>query len=263
MEFAAFIAALLGAWGFAANKDKDEDDTRVEPDPADERPYDENHNPAVDIVFSIDDGVSQSVMEAAADAEAYIEGLFLSAEEFGEQRTLEIRLFEDNIDGDGVTVGWGSLHSTYDDGMAKSGEICIDEQDVSDMEDRGYMDETIEHEIFHVMGFGILWDDFGLIDESDPNNPLFTGEHAVNAYNEATGGNHAGVPLDEGLAHWDEVALYDETMTPAAGDGAYVSDITLASLLDIGMPIDMRTHEGMNQPGYEEMMQAEEDLIIA
>ena len=94
------------------------------------------------------------------------------------------------------------------------------------------------HEIGHVLGFGTIWNELGLL--QDPNGDAhFNGPLAIAAFDEAGGSHYAGakVPVQQGdLGHWRGSSFPDELMRP--GGGSLLSAITVQSLADLGYGVD-------------------------
>ncbi len=101
------------------------------------------------------------------------------------------------------------------------------------------------HEVGHVLGFGTVWNDLGLIQDlslDDPNaDTHFSGPMAVAAFNDAGGRDYKGakVPVEKmDGAHWRGGAFaLGELMLPWGG-GA-LSAITVQSLGDLGYGVDV------------------------
>ncbi len=137
------------------------------------------------------------------------------------------------------------------------GSMQFDEADLAQMEADGDLVEVALHEMGHVLGVGVLWDDLGLItNPSLPENggtpgadTHFTGPLAIAAFNAAgrtgyTGGEKVPVEnmLGEGSgdSHWCENPLGEELMTPSftAGQVLPLSAISIQSLADMGYTVD-------------------------
>ena len=129
-------------------------------------------------------------------------------------------------------------------------QFDIADADYYNTPELGLWEEIVLHEMFHSIGFGTIWNYLGLVDNTDPNAPVFLGENAKSEYGDGT----AYVPLEESggsgtaLSHWDEETFTTEIMTgyinydpdnPAATTDITtdLSDMTIASLEDIGYTI--------------------------
>lgn len=145
------------------------------------------------------------------------------------------------------------------DGTTQIGIMNFDIDDIDDLEANGQFDETVLHEMGHVIGVGTYWTALGLIDNpSSPNcqaqnpgpgNPnvdtVFNGPMAFNAFNEIGGSaSPDGVPADNSAmcgsadSHWRESVFTNELMSPSiAEDDVYLplSIVTIASIADMSM----------------------------
>jgi len=113
-----------------------------------------------------------------------------------------------------------------------------------------FFETVMTHEFGHVMGIGSLWEANNLIDPLTGNYRAFTKASAV--YNEGRKGafaNARSIPLTQGErkgsdgGHWDEKTFGNELMTSTAetpGISHPLSEMTLASLEDIGWQVDYR-----------------------
>lgn len=104
--------------------------------------------------------------------------------------------------------------------------------------------DTAIHEIAHVMGFGTLWRQNGLLGSGQ----TYVGEQAIAAFNTDNGVEVSDLRLDEVRAHWSEcylLALTDpgcdpnsasdrELMTPYFDGGSTLSAATIAAFRDLG-----------------------------
>lgn len=105
------------------------------------------------------------------------------------------------------------------------GRVTVDAADLERVEQRGGLDDLVVHEMGHVLGIGIIWDDLDLLQDpaSEEHAPdtYFTGPLAIAAFDEAGGRDYccAKVPVENtgGLGtrngHWRESVLMDELMT--------------------------------------------------
>jgi uncharacterized protein (DUF2141 family) len=108
----------------------------------------------------------------------------------------------------------------------------------------------------HVMGFGTMWDQKGLLKDEGSTNPRFTGPVATAQYNAIFGKSESGVPVEnEGGPgthdeHWRESVFANELMTgyvdvpPNA-----ISRVTVGSLADLGYVVDLAAAEAYSAPG--------------
>jgi len=161
--------------------------------------------------------------------------------------------------GDGVgnilgSAGWTEL---VIDGagfyLATDGAMQFDSFDAQDLLDNGNWQNVILHEMGHVLGFGTLWELNGVYDPL-ANPGEFLGANAIAAWNSEFG--QTGLPDVElqggdgtAHAHWNENLtgsgltgiqdflgrdMRDELMTGWLNPNSFISDMTVASFIDIG-----------------------------
>jgi hypothetical protein len=128
------------------------------------------------------------------------------------------------------------------------GVMTFDSADLATLEQAGQLDAVILHEMLHVVGFGTIWPDLGLVSGSGSSNPVFTGAAARSAFMQFDGGASYGgtpVPVENGggagtrNSHWRESVLLDELMTGwLSGAVQPLSRTTLGSLGDLGYQVD-------------------------
>lgn len=135
------------------------------------------------------------------------------------------------------------------------GMIQLDTSDVAAMETNGTLLAVLEHEMAHVLGFGVIWSDLGLLSGSGTSNPQFLGPRAVAQYNAIFGMSATSVPVEAdggpGTAesHWDESLFKTELMTGYINSGTNpLSKITIASMADLGYQVNMAAAETYTKP---------------
>lgn len=146
-----------------------------------------------------------------------------------------------NIDGAGKVLGQaGPCYVRGASDLPVLGYLQLDAEDLAVMETAGTLDDVVLHEIGHVLGFGTIWRDRGLLAGAGGSDPSFTGASALSAY-VALGVAAAAVPVENtgtsGTrdAHWRESVFGAELMTGyISGIGNPMSAMTIASLQDLG-----------------------------
>ena len=150
----------------------------------------------------------------------------------------------EQIDGGGGTLAAaGPCQIRKDSYLPIVGTIRIDAADA----DGDHLEETIVHEMAHVLGFGTLWGRLGLLQDSVANgrgNPHFAGDSAVAAFARIGGERYTAstlVPVQHlgGVGvwngHWRDFVLCNELMTAFVDAGKNpLSIVTLASMADLG-----------------------------
>ena len=151
------------------------------------------------------------------------------------------------IDGAGNILGQGGPTGYRSDTLIPcAGRIILDTADMSQLESQGELLDVFTHEIAHVLGFGIFWQQKGLLTGANGTNPQFTGRRALAEYNALFHTNVAGVPVEANggqgtaLSHWRDTVFNTELMTGWNKRGASpLSRVTIASMADLGYVVNM------------------------
>jgi hypothetical protein len=117
----------------------------------------------------------------------------------------------------------------------------------------------ILHEMGHVLGVGVTWDNLGLLSGECLVDPIFTGPDAIAAFNAAGGTLYSGDPvpvedtgkLNDGsnCSHWRESVFNNELMTPYIDAGSNpLSAVTVESLGDMGYTVDAGAADAYQLP---------------
>ncbi len=156
------------------------------------------------------------------------------------------------MDGPGGILGQGGpclVRSS--DGLPAFGIMEFDSADLATLQSQGLLQDTILHEMGHVLGFGTLWGT--LLTGKGTTNPRFVGAQAEQAWH-ALGGS-GGVPVENCLdannnpipncgagtedGHWREAIFGNELMTGFLNSGVNpLSRVTIGSLADLGYSVD-------------------------
>jgi len=128
-------------------------------------------------------------------------------------------------------LGVMSLNSATPDGLAGN----------------GLLDDVIEHEMAHLLGFGTVWDLDGLLRDTTTTNPWFSGPDAQAALQQALptfSGRTVPVEAHGGagttLSHWRESVMTNELMTGFLNPGTNpLSAVTIESMADLGYSVDV------------------------
>lgn len=164
----------------------------------------------------------------------------------------------DSIDGPRKTVAHaGPCYIRLDQNGAPDyrtavGVMEFDSADIALLTAQGALENTITHEMLHILGFGAFWDDKNLIVTSDTATAKYVGPGGI-AGCQAVGGtvtcassvpieNCVGVP-DCGagsiFSHWEESTFKTEMMTPFINIGPNpLSAMTIRSLEDLGYTVN-------------------------
>lgn len=123
--------------------------------------------------------------------------------------------------------------------------------------------ELILHGFGHVLGFGLTWEQQGLLRNSSWDNEgadtHFAGPEAIAAFVAAGGASYTGgkVPVENHWSngtvdyHWRKSVFGTELMTPWMGRDYPdpISAITIQSLADIGYTVDVEQADAYTLPG--------------
>ncbi|HKT60121.1 MAG TPA: leishmanolysin-related zinc metalloendopeptidase, partial [Gemmatimonadales bacterium] len=155
------------------------------------------------------------------------------------------------IDGAGQVLGAaGPCFIRSGNKIPVLGLMKFDVADLDALESSGLLNTVILHEMGHVLGFGTIWADKGLL--ADPSlsggtDPHFTGPQAITAFNGVGGSSYSGgkVPVedtgDSGTAdaHWRESVFGNELMTGFVDPVDPLSRVTVASMADLGYTVNI------------------------
>jgi hypothetical protein len=161
------------------------------------------------------------------------------------------------IDGPGAVLGAAGPCLIRDaDNLTFYGIMFFDVDDLDFLEDLGFFDEVVIHEMGHVLGIGTLWD-FGrdLLVGGAPD-PRFTGPLAIAAYADLGGEGTVPVEGDQGgggtlFSHWDETTFFNELMTGFLNSSANanpLSDLSVASMGDLGYVVNLGSGDNYKLP---------------
>ena len=159
------------------------------------------------------------------------------------------------IDGpNGVLAASGPCYARKSSRLPVVGIMSFDVADLDTIEQKGLLDAVVLHEMLHVVGFGTIWPDKGLLDrdtcsaDSCPlvSDPKFLGAGAIDAYKNFNGGTTDTVPVENqggagtALSHWRDVVFRNELMTGyVSGTTQPLSRTSIASLADLGYQVDL------------------------
>jgi hypothetical protein len=139
------------------------------------------------------------------------------------------------------------------------GHMMFDTADLDALEAAGRLEYVILHEMMHVIGFGTIWTDMGLLQNpatSGGTDPTFSGTNAIaNLATYNNGAFYAGakVPVEAtGGAgtrdsHWRESVFNHELMTGFLDTGVNpISATTVGSFQDLGYGVDVTKADAFN-----------------
>ena len=158
----------------------------------------------------------------------------------------------EEIDGPGGVLGAaGPCYVRDPELQTVLGRMRFDTADLDAIETARVLQPVILHEMGHVLGYGTVWPDLGLL--ADPSlsggtDPHFTGAQATVQFDAAGGGTYPGlkIPVENmggsgtADAHWRESVLGSELMTGFVNPGFNpLSRISVASFADEGYQVNL------------------------
>lgn len=157
-----------------------------------------------------------------------------------------------SIDGPGGILGSAGPCIRRTQGFfAAIGSMRFDVADLVGLQNTNRLEPVILHEMAHVLGFGTVWTDRGVVTGTGGPDPVFIGPEALSVWPTFNLG-YAGTPVPvENLfgagtrdSHWRESVLVSELMTgfiEAPGVPTPLSRLTIASFKDIGYAVSYAT----------------------
>ncbi len=160
----------------------------------------------------------------------------------------------ENIDGQGGILGSaGPCTVRNSTSLPVIGRMRFDDADLLFREGVGQLLPLILHEMGHVLGFGTIWTDLGVIADKGTADPIFVGTNALALWPSLTLG-YLGrpVPVENQFgpgtadAHWRESVFNAELMTgfiETPGVTMPLSRMTIASFKDLGYGVNYDASE--------------------
>ena len=162
-----------------------------------------------------------------------------------------IQVSMSELDGSGAALGEASPELLRPESLLPAtGQLRFDRLDFEGLLRSGDLLNVAIHEIGHVLGVGTLWEVHDLIQHQDDGSIDYLGHEALHAYAETYGIHEVSaipVETDGGAgsagSHWDDEGDHCDIMVSTYHHGAeaYVSEVTIASLADLGYQIN--THD--------------------
>lgn len=128
------------------------------------------------------------------------------------------------------------------------GVMSFDAEDLGTFLQGAVFEEVITHEIIHVLGFGTLWQERGLVLAAETEDPRYAGlqgHHGcvASSWSSVCGGTialEAGGGRGTALGHWRESVFGDELLTGYYGArGSSLSAMTVGAMRDLGFVVNM------------------------
>ena len=160
------------------------------------------------------------------------------------------------IDGPSGVLGQaGACSLAFSDRLPRFGVMKFDTADVANLISQGRFDETVTHEMAHVLGYGGLWGPaFKALLVDDASDPRFSGARSIAEWSQL--GRTGTVPVEAGggpgtaRSHWRETTFDTELMTGFLDPGSNpLSRLSIASLADLGYQVDLAQADAYSLPG--------------
>jgi hypothetical protein len=174
-------------------------------------------------------------------------------------------------------------------GQPAVGLMNFDSADINTLTGAGSLQEVITHEMMHVLGFGVIWEQRGFLSGKGTPDPRFTGPLA-RAGCVAVGGTVTcanSVPLENTggagtvESHWREATFDNELMTGFIDQSPNpLSLITIGQFADLGYTVNNADSDSYtipggliqalrwnnpslpNHPGWEKLLQTKDILLL-
>jgi len=130
------------------------------------------------------------------------------------------------------------------------GVMLLDAADVANLQANGRLSTVVHHELLHVLGFGTMWSELGLLSGENTVDSRYLGPRARTTCANVQGGTTqcaTNVPVHSdtssagagsSYAHWREVTFTNELMTPFLTAGATpYSQMTVEAMGDLGYAV--------------------------
>jgi hypothetical protein len=148
------------------------------------------------------------------------------------------------IDGQSKILAQAGPTAIRSGGLPYLGVMKFDSADITQMVSNGTFGSVVLHEMGHVLGLGVLWNQYALVSSSDPY--VYIGKNAVAEYDLLAPGTQTTVPLEQGTiqgtskVHWSEAVFNSELMTGYSENSPPmpISIVTVGALADLGYQVN-------------------------
>jgi hypothetical protein len=170
---------------------------------------------------------------------------------------VHVRQIRDTVPGQAILGESGPCLIRKPGNLPILGVMSLNSTTLASLASSGLLDDVIEHEMGHLLGFGTVWDLDGLLHDTTTSDPWFSGPNAQAAFRKALPG-YTGriVPVEANggagttLSHWRESVMTNEIMTGFVNSGPNpLSAVTIGSMADLGYTVDAGAADPWPTPG--------------
>jgi hypothetical protein len=160
---------------------------------------------------------------------------------------VHVRRISDTVPGQAILGESGPCVVSAPDNLPVFGVMSLNSSTLTVLANNGLLDDVIEHEMAHLLGFGTIWDLDGVLQDTTTDDPWFSGPDAQAAFRKALPDyNDKIVPVEAGggsgttLSHWRESVMTNELMTGFLDPGPNpLSAVTIESMADLGYTVNL------------------------
>jgi len=160
---------------------------------------------------------------------------------------VHVRQIPDTVPGQAILGESGPCLVRQPGTLPVLGVMSLNSATLASLTTNGMLDDVLEHEMGHLLGFGTVWDLDGFLRDTTTKDPWFSGPDAQAAFRTALPSySDKVVPVEAGggsgttLSHWRESVMTNELMTGFLNPGANpLSAVTIESMADLGYTVDV------------------------
>ena len=126
-------------------------------------------------------------------------------------------------------------------GLPLTGIVTVNQDRVTDLKNGNIYQDTIRHELAHVLGLGSMWGQRSLTSQvvvGSSTKCYYAGARANQEYQALSGCGSNTILLGASCGHWDEICFGNEIFTDTIGTYTFLSRITIAAFEDLGYQVD-------------------------
>ena len=160
---------------------------------------------------------------------------------------VHVRADTDTVPGQAILGESGPCIVRQPGNLPILGVMSLNSSTLDGLSSNGMLDDVIEHEMAHLLGFGTVWDLDGFLRDTTTSDPWFSGPDAQAAFRKALPSfTDKIVPVEASggsgttLSHWRESVMTNELMTGFLNNGPNpLSAVTIESMADLGYSVNV------------------------